>query len=74
MPVSKRETKSYWILGFILLWFQLEPFVFLTRYPLVHSDESWLGGLTRNMMAQGSMSVTEPFFDSETALSACDQN
>lgn len=51
-----------WVLGFLLLWFGLN-LLFLARYPLVHSDESWLGGLTRNMMAQGSMSVTEPFFD-----------
>ncbi len=37
--------------------------LFLTRYPFVHSDESWLTGLTRNMMERGSISVTEPFFD-----------
>ncbi len=36
---------------------------FLTRFPLVHSDESWLAGLTRNMMESGSPGVTEPFFD-----------
>ncbi|MEA4899786.1 MAG: hypothetical protein VB115_16295 [Christensenellaceae bacterium] len=35
----------------------------LTRFPLVHSDEAWLAGLTRHMMAKGSFGVTEPFFD-----------
>ena len=35
----------------------------LTRYPLVHSDEVWLAGLTKTMMGQRSLLVTEPFFD-----------
>lgn len=35
----------------------------LTRYPFMHSDESWLSGLTRMMMKTGSLAVTEPFFD-----------
>jgi len=60
MRVSRKE--RLWIFGFLLLWFGLN-LLFLTRYPLVHSDEAWLSGLTRNMMAQGSVSVTEPFFD-----------
>ena len=51
-----------WLLGFLLVWACLN-LLFLTRYPLVHSDEAWLGGLTRNMLAQGSLRVTEPFFD-----------
>lgn len=36
---------------------------FLTKYPFVHSDESWLAGLSRNMLESGSLSVTESFFD-----------
>ena len=51
-----------WLFGFLLLWFCLN-LLFLARYPLVHSDEAWLGGLTRNMLSQGSLRVTEPFFD-----------
>ena len=35
----------------------------LTRFPFMHSDESWLSGLTRFMMENHSLSVTEPFFD-----------
>ena len=54
--------EQLWLFGFLLLWFVLN-LLFLTRYPLVHSDEAWLGGLTRNMMAQGDLRVTEPFFD-----------
>lgn len=37
--------------------------LFLTRFPFVHSDESWLGGLSRHMMVQNDAGVTEPFFD-----------
>ncbi len=36
--------------------------MFLITFPTVHSDESWLGGLSRNMLASGSLSCTEPFF------------
>lgn len=43
--------------------YTLLSLLWLTRFPFVHSDESWLSGLTRQMMAQGSFQVTEPFFD-----------
>lgn len=35
----------------------------LTRFPLIHSDESWLAGLSRTMMETNSFGATEPFFD-----------
>lgn len=38
---------------------------FLCAYPFVHSDESWLAGLTRDMMDAGSFGVTESFFDAK---------
>ena len=60
VPAVKKE--HLWLFGALLVWFCLN-LLFLTRYPLVHSDEVWLSGLTRNMMAQGSLRVTEPFFD-----------
>ena len=34
----------------------------LTRFPMMHSDESWLSGLSRAML-QGGLGQTEPFFD-----------
>lgn len=34
----------------------------LEKFPFMHSDESWLSGLTRAMMSRGP-GVTEPFFD-----------
>lgn len=36
---------------------------FLSDFPFVHSDESWLSGLSRNMAEKGSISATESFFD-----------
>ncbi len=35
---------------------------FLDKFPFMHSDESWLSGLTRTMMHEG-MDSTETFFD-----------
>ncbi len=35
----------------------------LSTFPLVHSDEAWLAGLTHSMMAKGSVFTTESFFD-----------
>jgi hypothetical protein len=49
-------------LGIAVLFFLLN-LLFLTKYPFVHSDESWLAGLTRNMMQSHSFAVTEPFFN-----------
>lgn len=36
--------------------------LFLTKYPFMHSDESWLSGLSRTMMYDG-LGSTEYFFD-----------
>jgi len=47
---------------FLLLFFLIN-LLFLTRFPFVHSDESWLAGLTRAMMEDHSLAVTEPFFN-----------
>lgn len=46
---------------FIPLYFVIHA-LFLTRFPFMHSDESWLSGLTRAMMHTGP-GATEPFFD-----------
>jgi 4-amino-4-deoxy-L-arabinose transferase-like glycosyltransferase len=35
----------------------------LIRFPLMHSDESWIAGLTRHMLVDRSLLVTEPFFN-----------
>lgn len=47
----------------ILLTYFFFNISFLTEFPFIHSDESWLSGLSRNMIAKKDLSVTEPFFD-----------
>ena len=37
----------------------------LTEFPLMHSDESWLAGLSRNMLAERNVGATETFFDAK---------
>lgn len=49
----------YWLLG---LYFAIN-LLFLTAFPYVHSDESWLSGLSRHLAVTGDISVTEPFFN-----------
>lgn len=39
--------------------------IFLTDFPWVHSDESWLAGLSRNIAEHLDFSVTEAFFDAK---------
>ncbi len=46
----------------ILLYIVLN-LAYLDIFPFVHSDESWLGGLSRNIMDTGSFKSTEAFFD-----------
>ena len=55
--------KRQGIIIFIYLgvWFVLN-LLFLSKFPFMHSDESWLSGLSRAMMSGGA-GVTEPFFD-----------
>ncbi len=52
------------VLCFVGLWAAAQG-LFLDAFPFVHSDEAWLGGLSRNMLQSGSMGVTEPFFDAK---------
>jgi 4-amino-4-deoxy-L-arabinose transferase-like glycosyltransferase len=61
-PRKKSRTERYLLWALIGVFFAAN-LAFLTRYPFVHSDESWLAGLTRDMMETGSPAVTESFFD-----------
>lgn len=47
---------------FLVAYF-LMNLLFLTQYPFVHSDESWLSGLTRNILESKDLGVTETFYD-----------
>ena len=35
----------------------------MTKYPFVHSDETWLAGLSKTIMDNSTFKITEPFFD-----------
>lgn len=58
--MEKRFFKNA-IWGYIVIYLTLN-LLFLVQFPMMHSDESWLSGLTRNMMQSG-LNVSEPFFD-----------
>jgi 4-amino-4-deoxy-L-arabinose transferase-like glycosyltransferase len=47
---------------FIFVYFLINTF-FLDLFPFIHSDESWLGGLSRLYLEEGTPAVTESFFD-----------
>ena len=63
--------KRHWALFLYLLVYGGLNLLFLTDFPLVHSDESWLGGLSRHMLAEGSLAVTEPFFTAKPRFQHC---
>ena len=56
-----KNLKNKWIFIYLGIWFVL-GLLFLDKFPFMHSDESWLSGLSRAMMSSGP-GVTEPFFD-----------
>lgn len=58
---SKKQFSGKWILLYLGAYFILN-LLFLSMFPMMHSDESWLSGLTRAMMTNGP-GTTEPFFD-----------
>lgn len=53
-----------WFLLFLVCYFVCS-LLFLTDFPFAHSDEPWLSGLTRQMLSEQSLSVTEPFFNAK---------
>jgi 4-amino-4-deoxy-L-arabinose transferase-like glycosyltransferase len=57
----KKEKKNIIMIAAWGLYFVCGLF-FLDKFPFMHSDESWLSGLTRTMMHEG-MDSTETFFD-----------
>lgn len=63
MKDKRKIPKYHWAALVFILIHSLISFLFLEAFPYVHSDESWLAGLTRAMMEEGSIGVTEPFFD-----------
>ncbi|HYE08690.1 MAG TPA: glycosyltransferase family 39 protein [Patescibacteria group bacterium] len=59
---AKHSISKYLIIALFIFYIAISLFT-LTRFPFVHSDESWLSGLSRNMLESRDYSVTEAFFD-----------
>src|SRR5665648_159848 len=47
---------------FIFVYF-LFNVLFLDKFPFIHSDESWLSGLSRNYLTLGTANTTEASFN-----------
>lgn len=62
LTIKKVLSSKKFMFTLIILYFIIN-ITFLTKFPFVHSDESWLSGLSRNMMEEKSYSTTESFFD-----------
>ncbi len=60
--LRNRRTSPYYASG-IILFYLIFHFLSLTGFPLMHSDEAWLSGLSRQIATTGNISSTEPFFD-----------
>lgn len=61
-----KDKAKYFLENPILLYifvYLLINILFLDNFPFIHSDESWLSGLSRNYLETGSPSVTETFFN-----------
>lgn len=62
---NRERIIEYGVPAFYIMVYVFVSSVFLTRFPFVHSDESWLAGLSENMLANNNPAVTEPFFDAK---------
>ncbi len=61
MKFMNKEKKNYTFIIGLAVYF-IAGLLFLQKFPFMHSDESWLSGLTRTMMHSG-LDSTETFFD-----------
>jgi len=58
------QRKSHFFSNFFIFFsYFVVNTLFLSQYPFIHSDESWLSGLTRAVIEYKTFGVTEPFFD-----------
>lgn len=60
MPTQLKQNLI--LITYTSAWFFVNLLTLIT-YPIMHSDESWLAGLTQTMMDQSQLLITEPFFD-----------
>lgn len=63
MNRNRFKLNTYHYLLLYLCFYFIGNLLFLTDFPYVHSDESWLSGLSRAILLTHDIRVTEPFFD-----------
>lgn len=63
MDLIKRLSFKNIFYAVIILLYIIINLAFLDSFPFVHSDECWLGGLSRNIAETGNYRSTEAFFD-----------
>ena len=51
------------LLIIIIILYVFVSFIFLDTFPFVHSDETWLGSLSNEMLRSSTIQTTEPAFD-----------
>ena len=61
-PHEKKYIQPVIVILYLLI-YGILSFRFLELFPFIHSDESWLAGLTLHMAESRDFSVTEPFFN-----------
>ena len=61
--VLKKQTKYPSIFVIYLLLWTVINLLFLVVFPFMHTDESWLAGLSRTIMTEKNPAATEPFFE-----------
>lgn len=62
MIYLKRKKDIIFLFIYVIIYTFLNT-KWLSIYPFIHSDESWLSGLTREIMESNSFKSTESFFD-----------
>ena len=61
MPENGQKNISFLII-YIIIWTVIN-LLFLVSFPFMHTDEAWLGSLTRTMMSARNPAATESFFN-----------
>lgn len=61
--ISKYDDKFKYIPVLLLAVYFFLNLAFLVEFPFVHSDESWLSGFSRTVIAEKTFRTSEPFFD-----------
>jgi hypothetical protein len=63
MERSNSFIKKHGIFILMLFIYAVANIFFLEQFPFMHSDESWLSGLSQTVLNEGRFDLTEPFYD-----------